>query len=122
MGNPRYDPLLASGNAFDKWTGASNFRAEVLPLLEDFAASGREVMWLGGDSDPKSGIRYLCTGIGDQAWDNVIELSLPPKGPIGIEVLALTPNPLPPLSECGPDDWALRFPEWRKRLPELSAE
>ena len=131
VGNERYGPLLASANGFKPWPGVSNFAEQVLPLLLAFTSLGHELLWVGGDigvpwsyglfydHDPKSGITYLCTGMGDQPWDNVLELSLPLAGKTKIRVIPLTANALPGLDECGPAAWAKRYPRWKKRLPKL---
>jgi hypothetical protein len=131
VGNARYAPLLAKANAFDHWQGESNFGEEVLPLLRAFAQRDKEVLWFGGDigvpwsyglffdRDPVSGITFVCTGLGDMPSDNIIQLVLPEHGPAQLEALPLTSTPLPALSACGPESWAKRFPDWRKRLPKL---
>ncbi len=126
----RYGPLLAKLNAHDHWTGESNYKKQVLPLLEAFNGPGREVFWFGGDigvgwnyglfydRHPASGITYVATGIGDQAWDNVLEVRLTAKGPLQIEALSLTGEALPELESCGLEFWAQRFPKWANHLPE----
>ena len=130
---PRYGPLLGRANAHDGWTGASNFRERVLPLLKRFAEHGRQVTWFGGDvgvpwsyglffdHDPEEGITYVCTGMGDREWDNVLELSLPREGAPVLRAIPLTDAALPALEDCGPAAWAERYPQWAKRLPKPKA-
>lgn len=100
----RYQVVFDHVNARDGWTGSSNFNGAVRPLLEEFISDGGQVTWFGGDvgvawsygllfdRDPDSGITFVATGIGDQVWDNALQVDLDSNGQVQIEVLPLSPD------------------------------
>lgn len=119
--DPRYRVLFEHGNARDGWQGTSNFARDLRPALASCTKAGGEVWWFGGDvgapgsyglfqdRDPRTGVHYVATGLGETEADNVVLVTVSPGGDVRLERIPLAEGGMPPLEACGLAAWRERF-------------
>ena len=119
-GRERYRVVWEHGNSCDSWSGRCGFESRVRPLLVALARA-KPVIWFGGDvgapwsralfldRDPETGVTFVAVGLGGQARDALVRVTVPEHGPPSLEVVPLGEEDPGSLSGHGLEAWQGEF-------------
>lgn len=124
--NPPYDSIIpyVNGPTYHP-AEADTFTRVVLPRLKRL--SGKGVYLVSGDvglkhslplffqHDQQTGVTYIAVGVGDTPDDAVLRVRVD-QGRLAFDRLSLTGTDLPPVNDCGLDDWHESFATDRSPL------
>ncbi|MHC5062958.1 MAG: metallophosphoesterase family protein [Planctomycetota bacterium] len=129
----RYEVVFELANSKADWNGG-NYASEVLPLLANFARE-RELTWISGDVggvarsfglfqdyDERHRIRYVASGLGEQAGDNVLTVRVGADGKTQLDRIPLKDPKMKSFSDCDLQAWQDRSRWLAKRRAERAKE
>ncbi len=117
--DPRYATLFEHHNDKPRYDGSANFETDIRPLLTASARS-KAVFWFAGDlgaawtdtlfydEDPRSGVTYIATGLGDRPDDCLLRIAVDHAGAVTFQSVSLSTEQIAHPQVYG-------IPHWRRQ-------